>query len=167
MGQGLFAETDFVMAPAALTRRLTIRKTSPPCSSGARRADARATAGLDEPADQVLVRLRLFRFFAEPVCELTRRAATTARRHRRGRRPVEVQPGSVRHGHVVADPQLADGRAPRNISSVPPIPAGLLEDPPQRADADRFAGMHHGRLVRRSRRAEGPTGATTRGFGRD
>ena len=53
---------------------------------------------------QVLVRLRLFRFFAEPVCELTRRAATTARRHRRGRRPVEVQPGSVRHGHVVADP---------------------------------------------------------------
>ena len=34
-----------------------------------------ATAGHDEPPDQVLVRLRLLRFFAEPVPELTRRAA--------------------------------------------------------------------------------------------
>ena len=33
------------------------------------------TAGLDEPAHQVLVRLRPWRFFAEPVPELTRRAA--------------------------------------------------------------------------------------------
>ena len=32
-------------------------------------------AGLDEPAHQVLVRLRLWRFFAEPVPELMRRAA--------------------------------------------------------------------------------------------
>ena len=39
------------------------------------RRRGRQSAGLDEPADQVLVRLRLFRFFAEPVSELTRRAA--------------------------------------------------------------------------------------------
>ena len=35
----------------------------------------RAPAGLDEPPDQVLVRLRLRRFFVEPLDELTRRAA--------------------------------------------------------------------------------------------
>ena len=40
-----------------------------------RQDGSRASAGLDEPADQVLVRLRLFRFFAEPLDELTRRAA--------------------------------------------------------------------------------------------
>ena len=40
-----------------------------------RQDGSRASAGLDEPADQVLVRLRLFRFFSEPVCELRRRAA--------------------------------------------------------------------------------------------
>ena len=36
---------------------------------------SRVTADLDEPAHQVLVRLRLFRFVAEPLDELTRRAA--------------------------------------------------------------------------------------------
>ena len=40
-----------------------------------RQDGSRASAGLDEPADQVLVRLRLWRFFAEPVAELARRAA--------------------------------------------------------------------------------------------
>ena len=35
----------------------------------------RVAAGLDEPAHQALVRLRLFRFVAEPLDELTRRAA--------------------------------------------------------------------------------------------
>ena len=36
---------------------------------------SRASAGLHEPARQVLVRLCLFRFFSEPLAELTRRAA--------------------------------------------------------------------------------------------
>ena len=40
-----------------------------------RQNGSRATARLDEPADQILVRLRLWRFFAEPVAELARRAA--------------------------------------------------------------------------------------------
>ena len=40
-----------------------------------RQDGSRATARLDEPADQILVRLRLWRFFAEPVAELARRAA--------------------------------------------------------------------------------------------
>ena len=40
-----------------------------------RQDSSRVTAGLDEPAHQVLVRLRPWRFFAEPVPELTRRAA--------------------------------------------------------------------------------------------
>ena len=40
-----------------------------------RQDGSRAVAGLDEPAHQVLVRLRLFRFFSEPLDELTRRAA--------------------------------------------------------------------------------------------
>ena len=40
-----------------------------------RQDGSRASAGLDEPAHQVLVRLRLFRFFADPLDELTRRAA--------------------------------------------------------------------------------------------
>ena len=40
-----------------------------------RQDGSRASAGVDEPADQVLVRPRLLRFFAEPVSELTRRAA--------------------------------------------------------------------------------------------
>ena len=35
----------------------------------------RAAAGLDEPAHQILLRLRLFRFFSDPPEELTRRAA--------------------------------------------------------------------------------------------
>ena len=40
-----------------------------------RQDGSRVTAGLDEPAHQVLVRLRPWRFFAEPVPELMRRAA--------------------------------------------------------------------------------------------
>ena len=44
----------------------------------------RAPAGLDEPPDHVLVRLRLRRFFAEPLDKLTRRAA------REGPEPVQA-----------------------------------------------------------------------------
>ena len=40
-----------------------------------RQDGSRAAAGLDEPAHQVLVRLRVFRFFSEPLDELTRRTA--------------------------------------------------------------------------------------------
>ena len=40
-----------------------------------RQDGSRVMAGLDEPVHQVLVRLRPWRFFAEPVPELTRRAA--------------------------------------------------------------------------------------------
>ena len=40
-----------------------------------RQDGSRASAGFEEPAHQVLVRLRLFRFVAEPLDELTRRAA--------------------------------------------------------------------------------------------
>ena len=40
-----------------------------------RQDGSRVSAGVDEPADQVLVRPRLLRFFAEPLDELTRRAA--------------------------------------------------------------------------------------------
>ena len=39
------------------------------------RDGSRTSAGVDEPADQVLVRARLLRFFVEPISELTRRAA--------------------------------------------------------------------------------------------
>ena len=41
-----------------------------------RQDGSRVMAGLDEPAHQVLVRLRPWRFFAEPVPELMRRAGT-------------------------------------------------------------------------------------------
>ena len=44
------------------------------CRRG-RQDDSRASAGVDEPADQALGRPRLLGFFAEPVSELARRAA--------------------------------------------------------------------------------------------
>ena len=48
---------------------------------------SRATAGIDEPAHQVLVRPRPLRFFAEPVAELTRR---TARKGAESVQPAQV-----------------------------------------------------------------------------
>ena len=49
-----------------------------------RQDGSRVTAGLDEPAHQVLVRLRPWRFFAEPVPELMRLLARSAQgRHAR------------------------------------------------------------------------------------
>ena len=56
--------------------RVDQRVGADPLDRRRRRQDgSRVTAGLDKPAHQVLVRLRPWRFFAEPVPELMRRAA--------------------------------------------------------------------------------------------
>ena len=74
----------------------------------------RAPAGLDEPPDQVLVRLRLRRFFVEPLDELTRRAA------REG--PESVQAAQLRQ-------MLVPGLGPhRVVAELLPVQVELAAD---------------------------------------
>ena len=79
-----------------------------------RQDGSRVTAGLDEPAHQALVRLRLLRFFAEPVSELTRRAA-------------RIEPESVQAAQL--GKMLVPGLGPdRVVGEVVPVQVELASD---------------------------------------
>ena len=88
-----------------------------------RQDGSRAAAGIDEPAHQVLVRLRLFPFFSEPLDELTRRTA------REG--PESVQAAQL-------SKMLVPGLGPdRVVGEVVPVQVELASDENPRRPAAR------------------------------
>ena len=88
-----------------------------------RQDGSRASAGVDEPADQVLVRPRRLRFFAEPVSELTRRAAREGPESVQAATPASRRPTAPSRWTCSATPCERPASTTRSTSTTTSPPA--------------------------------------------